>query len=125
MSEITEIVQYNIWSRYGQNELKTVIQEAETSCDQAVGILVSSINKDGYDLHVVIMKGLVQDTNDSFAAWETWIPETEENNLESMVKNLRALSNKLEARRAEFITAQKVAEGNMDGKEKQHNFNIT
>ena len=46
----------------------------------------------------------------SLASWELWIPETEKANLEGRVKGLKSMNNKLEARRAEFVFAQRHSE---------------
>ncbi|KAI3352112.1 hypothetical protein L3Q82_020927 [Scortum barcoo] len=110
LEEVRNVVQTNLWSRYGEEELKTAIKEAEAGCDGLRAVAVSAVNKDGYELQFDGVKKLVQDAITSLASWEIWIPAAQKANLDGRVKGIRTLNNQLEARRAEFLTAQRVAE---------------
>ena len=44
------------------------------------------------------------------SAWERWIPVSSKEDLEERVKQLKAANNRLELRKAEFVTARRVAE---------------
>lgn len=53
---------------------------------------------------------MVRDAIARMTEWQRWIPVNQKPRLEDRVKDLRRLSNDLEARRAEFLTAQRIAE---------------
>lgn len=55
------------------------------------------------------MKTQVQNAIASLAEWEMWIPVAEKERLGGRVKDLKAFGNNLEARRAGFLTAQRIA----------------
>ena len=110
LEEVRSIVQSNLWSRYGEEELKSAIKEAEEACEGVGAVAVSAVNKDGYELRFDGAKKLVQDAIASLAGWEIWIPAAEKSSLDGRVKGLRTLNNHLDARRAEFLTAQRIAE---------------
>ena len=48
------------------------------------------------------------------AAWDVWIPTADKASLEGRVKELRALNNRLEARKSEFVTAQRIVKEKME-----------
>lgn len=50
LDEVREIVQSNLWPRYGKNEVKSAIHEAETACDGVAQIPVTAVNRDGFEL---------------------------------------------------------------------------
>ncbi len=110
LDEVRKIVQTNLWSRYGQDELRAAIKEAERACDNVAATPVSAVNRDGYEMHMVFMEKMVKEATQSLASWEMWIPATERADLDCRVKDIKAVSNKLQARRAEFAIAQKIAE---------------
>lgn len=53
---------------------------------------------------------LVKEAAKSHASWELWIPGREKSSLDSRVTGLKVIHNKLEARRADFVFAQRVEE---------------
>lgn len=110
LDEVRRIVQTNLWSRYGENLMKTAIQEAEKVCEDVAAIPVSAVNRDGYEMQLTFMKKLAQEATNSQAAWEMWVPAAEKATVDGRIKGLTVLGNKLEARRAEFVTAQRIAE---------------
>ncbi len=110
LGEVRRIVQTNLSSRYGENLMKTAIQEAEKVCEDVAAIPVSVVNRDGYEMQLTFMKKLIQEATNSQAPWELWIPEAEKAIVEGRIKDLKAFSNKLEARRVDFVTAQRIAE---------------
>ena len=74
LEEVRSIVQSNLWSRYGEEELKSAIKEAEEACEGVGAVAVSAVNKDGYELQFNGEKKLVRDAIASLAGWEIWIP---------------------------------------------------
>ncbi|KAL1254330.1 hypothetical protein QQF64_016559 [Cirrhinus molitorella] len=114
LEEVRNIVLSNLWSRYGKDEMETAIQEAERACERAAEIPVIAVNRDGYEFQLDSAKGIIHGAIRSLAVWEMWIPAAEKPTLEARVKNLKACSNNLEARKVEFITAQRVAEDERD-----------
>lgn len=70
---------------------------------------VAARNQDGYNVQIRFVKQLTQETNKCLAAWEMWIPAEEKPDLGSRVKNLQLMNNKLEAKKAMFAIAQRVA----------------
>lgn len=68
------------------------------------------MNKDGSELRLDGAKKLVQDATASLTVWEIWVPEEQKASLDGRVKGLKMLNHNPEARRAEFLIAQRVAE---------------
>ena len=116
LEEVRRIVQSNLWFRYGEDELKSAIKEAEAACEGAHAISVSAVNKDGYELQLDGAKKLSQDAISSLTDWERWIPAEQRASLDGRVKDLKTLNNRLEARRAQFLTAQRIAEEERQGR---------
>lgn len=108
---VRKIAQVNLWSRYWEDEVESAIQEAETACEGVGAIPVSAVNKDGYELWLDGAKKLLQDEIASLTVWKIWILEEEKASLNGKVKGPKMVNNNLEARRAEFLIAQRVAEG--------------
>lgn len=77
LEEVRKIVLSNLWSRYGEDEIETAIQEAETACDRAAAIPIIAVNKDGYEFQLNGAKGKIQGAITSLAVWEVWIPAAE------------------------------------------------
>lgn len=50
LDEVREMVQSNLWPRYGENEVRSAIHEAETACDGVAQIPVTAVNRDGFEL---------------------------------------------------------------------------
>ncbi len=119
LDEVRQTVQSNLWRRYGEDEVTSAIQEAGIACDRAHACPITAINRDGYELQLEGVRRLVHDAIASLKAWEKWIPPGQTAHLEGTVKDLRACSNNLEARRAEFLTAQRMAEEERRGREPQ------
>jgi len=114
LEEVKQIVLSNLWSRYGKDEMGTAIQEAETACDRAAATPVVAVNRDGFEFQLDGAKRMIQGVITTLAAWEMWIPEAEKSSLETRVKNLKGCSSNLEARKVEFIIAQRIAEEERD-----------
>ncbi|XP_055768950.1 uncharacterized protein LOC129844827 [Salvelinus fontinalis] len=114
LDEVRGMIQSNLWPRYGEDEVKSAIKEAETACDGVTQIPVMAVNRDGFELRWDGAKAQVQDAITSLAEWEMWIPVAEKERLEARVKDLKAFRNNLEARRAGFLTAQRIAEEDKD-----------
>ena len=90
--------------------MKCAIKEAEDTCKGVGAVAVSAVNKDGYELQFDGAKKLVQDAIASLAGWEIWIPAAQKSSLDGRVKGLRTMNNHLDARRAEFLIAQRIEE---------------
>lgn len=110
LDEVRKAVQSNLWRRYGENEVISAIQEAGKACERANECPITAVNRDGYELQLEGVRKLIHDATASLKDWERWIPPDQKTHLEGRVKDLRALGNNLEARRAEFLTAQRIAE---------------
>ncbi|KAL7865745.1 hypothetical protein SRHO_G00109920 [Serrasalmus rhombeus] len=110
LEKARRIVQMHLWSKYGEVEMATAIQEAENACDDAAAIHVSSTNCDDFKVQLAFLEKLVKKATKAVSAWEQWIPAEEKDTFESRVKVLRVTRNRLEARRVEFVAARRVAE---------------
>ena len=108
--EVKDTVQTNLWSRYGKNELEMAILEAENAFDQANGVVVESTNVECYEVHLTLLLKRLKELTPVMSAWERWIPALSKDELDNRVKNLRTASNRLEHRKAEFVTARRIAE---------------
>ncbi len=103
----------------GKEEVDSAIQEAENACDIAQASPITAINRDGYELQLERARKLIHDATVSLKDWERWIPHDQTAHLKGRLKDLRTFGSNLEARRAEFITAQKIAEEERRGPETQ------
>lgn len=119
LGEIREAVQSNLWSRYGKEEVDFAIQEAGKACDRAQASPITAINRDGYELQLERVRRLIHDATVSLKDWEKWISHDQTAHLKGRLKDLRIFGSNLEARRAEFLTAQKIAEEERRGPEPQ------
>ena len=108
--EVKDIVRTNLWSRYGKNELKTAIIEAENACDQANNVVVEGTNLECYGVHLTLLEKRIKELTTVMSAWERWIPALLKDELDNRGKDLRTASNRLEHKRAEFVTAWRIAE---------------
>lgn len=110
LEEIREAVQFKLWPRYGKEEVDFAIQEAEKACDRAKEIPVTAINRDGYELQLERARKLIHDASESLKDWEKWVPHDETADLKGRVKDLRIFGSNLEAKRTEFLIAQRISE---------------
>lgn len=115
LGNIREAVQSNLWLRYGKEEVDFAIQEAEKACDRAQASPITAINRDGYELQLERARRLIHNTTISLKDWEKWIPHVQAADLKGRLKDLRIFGSNLEARRAEFLTAQRIAEDERRG----------
>ena len=108
--EIRDIVQTNLWSRYGKSKLEISIFEAEKACDKANNVPIESINLEGFEVHLNLLEKRTDEATTVTSAWERWIPVSSKEDLDSRVEGLRAAKNRLEVRKAEFVIARRIAE---------------
>ncbi|XP_049321149.1 uncharacterized protein LOC111193301 [Astyanax mexicanus] len=110
LDEGRKIVQTYLWSKYGEAQLLTAIQEAEKACDDATAIPANGTNCDGYDVQLDIVDKLIIEATKALSNWEQWIPEADKVSLGNSVKSFKVIGNRLQARRVEFVTARRIAE---------------
>lgn len=110
LDEVQIVVKTKLWQRYGEAEMNYAIQEAERACDRAFACCITAINRGGYEMHLKEAKRLIQEAVTSLTDWETWIPHDKIGEMEGRVKNLKSSGNNLVARKADFLTAQRIAE---------------
>lgn len=108
--EVGRIVQTNLWTRYGKDELSAAVWEAEKAHDHAAAIHVNGINCEGYEVQLTFLEKLIREAAGTLSTWEKWIPAAEKGDFESRVKELKAGKNRLELRKVEFVTARRVEE---------------
>ncbi len=108
LEEVRKIVQFNLWQRYGQEELTVAVQEAEKACHHSASIPVAGVNCEGYEVQLIHLERLVSRAVETLSSWERWIPTTEKKDIESRVKQLRVENNGLVSRTGEFTTACNV-----------------
>lgn len=109
VDEVREIVRTNLWSRYGEEELVTAIKNAEVACVTADNTSVSALTRDGYEMQLMFAEKVI-DACKKLVYWEMWIPETVKVNLRQRVRDSKAYINTLEAKRAEFVFAERKAQ---------------
>ncbi|KAG7453669.1 hypothetical protein JOB18_005920 [Solea senegalensis] len=110
LKEIRDIVQTNLWSKYGGSELPVAILEAEKANDKAADVPVESANLEGYEVHLVLLDKRIKEAISAMSTWERWIPVELKDELGGRVKDLRASYYRLELRKAEFATARTINE---------------
>lgn len=108
--EVRDIVQTNLWSRYGESEIEIAILEADKACTETNNVPVQSTNLESYDVFLTLLEKRINEATTVMSTWERWIPVSSKQALKNTMKNLRAANNKLELRKAEFVTARRIAE---------------
>lgn len=73
MEEVKVIVQTNLWERYGKNELKRVILEAEEVIDKTNNVQVKSETLEGYEVLLGLLDEKISLTLSAMSVWERWI----------------------------------------------------
>ncbi|XP_048836046.1 uncharacterized protein LOC125711305 [Brienomyrus brachyistius] len=116
MEEVRDIVQTNMWGRYGKNELRTSILEAEEAIDEADRVQVRSDNLEGYEVHLTLLEEKINAAISAMSEWERWIPESSKDELAGRLKELRATHNRLQLRKAEFAISRRLADQGTSGK---------
>ncbi|XP_058641724.1 uncharacterized protein LOC131546270 [Onychostoma macrolepis] len=110
LAEIRNIVQTNLWSRYGRSELLVAILEAEKGNDKAADVAVKSANLEGYEVHLALLDKRIKEAISAMSTWERWIPVELKDELDGRIKDVRASYYRLEVRKAEFATARTINE---------------
>lgn len=108
LKEIKDLVQTNLWSRYGKNELKIAILGVEGAIEKADNVAVESANLEGYEVHLALLDEKMTETISAMSIWEKWIPELSQDELDARLKELRAAHTKLKLKKAEFATARRL-----------------
>ncbi|KAK5920106.1 hypothetical protein CgunFtcFv8_023946 [Champsocephalus gunnari] len=109
MEEVRGLFQDNLWSRYGQYELITAIEEAEEASEQVGNVPVQGTYLEGYGVLLTILEKRMKEATRVMAAWECWIPMMAKSDLAGRVKDLKVMRNRLEMRQGEFVTARRIA----------------
>ena len=115
MEEIKDIVQTNLWGRYGKTELKAAIAEAEDAINRAGNVAVESNNMEGYDVHLTLLNETMSTTIHTMAVWEKWIPPQVKDGMDDGLKQLKAAHYKLKLRKAES-TSRRLADQGTSGR---------
>ncbi|GAA6097416.1 uncharacterized protein LOC124401004 [Tachysurus ichikawai] len=84
-NEVNEIVQDNLWRRYGQDEVLAAVSEAEKVCDRTPSIPVDGVGYDSYEMQLELLMRLVKEATGTLSNWERWAPATERKPLEGRV----------------------------------------
>ncbi|KAM9764604.1 uncharacterized protein ACNS7B_019486 [Menidia menidia] len=108
--EVRGIIQKNLWSRYGQEEVTAAILVAERSAEVAGNLPVQSIHLEGYKVHLSLLEKRMKEVIKAMSKWERWIPGLEKRDLDGRTRDLKEISSRLELRSAEFATARRFAE---------------
>ncbi|KAG7470251.1 hypothetical protein JOB18_004401 [Solea senegalensis] len=119
LGDIREAVQSNLWPRYGEEELYSAIEKAEEACERAQASPITAINRDGFELQLRGEERLIHEAIANLKDWEKWIPHDQTAHLKGRLKDQRTFGSNLEGRRAEFLTAQRIAEEKRRGSEPQ------
>ncbi|XP_078789161.1 uncharacterized protein LOC144984490 [Oryzias latipes] len=123
--EVKEIVQKNLWSRYGQYEIEASILEAEKNAEAASGLPIKGMYLEGYEVHMTLLSKKMQEVIRIMSAWEKWMPMEERRNLDGRVRGLKAISSNLELRKVEFVTARRVEEEVVGGRDRVPSTSLT
>ncbi|KAM4521343.1 uncharacterized protein PAE49_002487, partial [Odontesthes bonariensis] len=116
MEEIKNIVQTNLWGRYGKTELEAAIAEAEDAIRRAENVAVESNNMEGYDVHLTLLKETMSAIIHTMAVWEKWIPPLVKHEMDDGLKELKAAHFRLKLRKAEFATSRRLADQGTSGR---------
>lgn len=110
LSEVRDIVQTNLWSRYGRSKLLSAILEAEKANDKAANVPVESANLEGYEVHLALLDKRIKEAISTISTWERWIPVELKDEFDGRVTDVRASYYRLELRNAEFAIARIINE---------------
>ncbi|XP_061896161.1 uncharacterized protein LOC133645296 [Entelurus aequoreus] len=116
MAEIEDIVQTNLWGRYGKTELKAAISEAEDAIQRAENVAVESNNVEGYDVYLTLLNETVSVTIHTMAHWEKWIPQHLKDEMDDKLTQVKAAHYRLKLRKAEFATSRRLADQGAGGR---------
>ncbi|XP_031434591.1 uncharacterized protein LOC116223147 [Clupea harengus] len=108
-NDVKQIVQTNLWSRYGSEMLEAAFEEAEKACRHTYGLPVESSYCEGFEIQHNVVGKLIKETSDAFAAWESWIPAAEERDFRKRSRELRVAYNELDMRKGEFARARRIS----------------
>lgn len=63
--KVGQIVQTNLWTRYGEDKMSTAVWEAEKAHDHAERIHVESANYEGYNTQLTFLKKLIKEATEA------------------------------------------------------------
>ncbi len=109
-NEVQEIVQGNLWSRYGLHEVTGAISVAEKTCDRVASIAVDRSEYENYEVQIDFLTKVVKEAVGALSMWEKWTPDAERNVLEGRIRTLKENTCDLEVRKCEFARARKAPE---------------
>ncbi len=99
-NEVQEIVQGNLWSRYGLHEVTGAISVAEKTCDEY----------ENYEVQIDFLTKVVKEAVGALSKWEKWTPDAERNVLEGRIRTLKENTCDLEVRKGEFARVRRGPE---------------
>uniref|UniRef100_A0AAV2M3W4 Gag-like protein n=1 Tax=Knipowitschia caucasica TaxID=637954 RepID=A0AAV2M3W4_KNICA len=105
LDELKDIILKTLWSKYGEEELKIVVEAAESEAE-CVGAIELSQDEEGYDFLVKHLGTLVGRVKSLHTMWKCWAPAEEQASLQSRVSDLERALLKLTTRKAHFIQAR-------------------
>ncbi|KAK3563890.1 hypothetical protein QTP86_004834 [Hemibagrus guttatus] len=100
--EVKELVETNLWKRYGQTEVLATVSAAEKACEHRDTIPVDAVGYESYEVQLELLMRPVKEATGELVNWERWTPSTERAELEDRVQKLKGFNNELEARKGEF-----------------------
>lgn len=105
LDEVCKAVQEVIWAQNVKAKIKTKFLEAEAACDSAHERMGPKQLEKATEL--------IQEASASLVDCETWILYQQTAHLKNKVATLTSVRNRLKAKMAVFLTAQRIAEGEM------------
>ena len=73
LADMRDIIQTNLWSRYGESELEMAIAVAEEASDYAQNVPVVSANLEAYEVHLTLVERWMKEVISATSTWESWI----------------------------------------------------
>ncbi|KAJ0068903.1 hypothetical protein NL108_014013 [Boleophthalmus pectinirostris] len=105
LDELKDIILTTLWAKYGEEELKMVVETAESEA-QRIGAIEPNEDEEGYDFMVKHLGTLVGRAKTLHTQWKCWAPPPEQKDLQSRVSDLERALLKLTARKVQFIQAR-------------------
>ncbi|KAJ0023822.1 hypothetical protein NQD34_003721 [Periophthalmus magnuspinnatus] len=102
LDELKGIILTTLWAKYGEEELKMVVETAESEAVR-VGAIEPNEDEEGYDFMVKHLGMLVGRAKTLHTQWKSWAPSTDQKDLQSRVSDLERALLKVTARKVQFI----------------------
>lgn len=102
MKEIKHLVQDVLWSNFGENEVLTSLEVAESEFKRTAGVDLST-KQEAFDYMLNHLQDLTRTAEELHDRWKRWIPSEEKKVIQGRFRELDLTIPALVSRKADFI----------------------